>query len=349
MKYLKEAAALGLVAALCLGGCGGDQTVTEDNAPSDLLKKAAAITSESDGKDLEEVLHELVRQTGEANQYRLILEENEQEQNLEENGGKLSAVNTDYEVYDVRYAGDAHFYQVYEEQTSDSSTWELMDSTPNAITRVYVTPVKEDEFGSEEARVIVDSISGDPGEQAGNEDNVQTIVSNSIVYPIYLQTGSTLLLNPTEHPEDYNFQLMKKGDTYEWTISMKDEESYNKKMDQAYQEAYGALRTDIYEDSSFVLDSRDVKEVRIVITMDQEGTISKIENSTKTTAVYQDQSLDLTSNNTLNIKAAPEDWHEFFRTFFEQTANGKIGVADEVTILPKKGDSDLSVQSEDSK
>ena len=219
-----------------------------------------------------------------------------------------------------------------------------MDSTPNEVTTVYVTPVNEDEMGAQDAKVIIDSINGAPGEKPSGDQTVQTVVENSIIYPIYLQMGSTLLINPAQHPGDYSFELTKKGSTYEWIISMKDEESYNEILDKTYQDAYGASRIDVYEDSSFVLDSKDVKEVRIVITMDQDGTISRIENSTKTTAVYQDQSLDLSSVNTLNIKAAPEHWKSFFEQFFEQIQDEKLVPMDQVRLLPSKEDSSLSVE-----
>ena len=116
MKFFQKTASAALIASLVLAGCASAQPVTPENAPSDLLKKVAAISSESDGAEIEEVLHELVSQTGKANNYRLILDETVKDQTLEENEGKLAADPADYEVYDVRFAGDEHFYQVYEEQ-----------------------------------------------------------------------------------------------------------------------------------------------------------------------------------------------------------------------------------------
>ncbi|UNT92557.1 hypothetical protein [Allobaculum sp. Allo2] len=129
---------------------------------------------------------------------------------------------------------------------------------------------------------------------------------------------------------------------------MADAEAYNTQLDSVYESSYGMSRLDIRGDGTLVLDGYDLEDVRLVLTTDANGALKKIENITRSKATLGEDSLDLSSNDTVAVSAAPESWMTFFEGFFTSVKDESLKEGDTFKLLQKfdvkKADSSASSQ-----
>ena len=385
MKFLKWISAGALACGLLLSGCAKPVPVTEDNAPSELLKKAAAISSESTMDDIVEVFQGMVDQTYDANPTGLVYDESGTSTSIDTLSDKLEGTKTSLRSYDIRVPAKDRFYQLYEyslkdetepkakeKSSSESSSVEsgsengsaaenadqasnnqqisgLSEYSPYGETVVYTSLADGVRIAGANDPMTITSISSYENENAAVEaDQLDSAIENSVVYALYSMFGSNLLLQPLEYPDLYDFTLAKIGNEYRWTISMADAEAYNTQLDSVYESSYGMSRLDIRGDGTLVLDGYDLEDVRLVLTTDANGALKKIENITRSKATLGEDSLDLSSNDTVADSAAPESWMTFFEGFFTSVKGESLKEGDTFKLLQKfdvkKADSSASSQ-----
>lgn len=353
LQKMTGAAMAALLSCSLLSACSSAPVkVTEENAPSELLKKTAAITSDSASQDVVDVFRSLIDATSKESDHRLIFTEDVNSKGLSLDSEDLSTVENSFKNYDVRYGSENAFYQLYEEVSEDQPIFGLMESSPKNITTVYVNPKEDEEakelLGKTPQDFTIDQISvSDSALKDTNEEELRTSIDNAVVYPLNTLLGASLVLQPTDIPSIYTYDLEKIGNDYTWTISIKDVEEYNTQLDEAYQAGYGHDRNDIRGDGSYVLDSCDITDVTMKMTMNENGALSKISITNKSTAVLDGDSADLYSTDEVEIKQAPETWGEFFTAFFDQINDKSLAENDSFTLLGEsKTENDSSKASE---
>lgn len=313
--------------------------VTEEDAPTEQMKKVAAITSESSSQDVVDVFRSLIDATSQESSHRLIFTEDVNGKGLSLESDTLETVENSYKNYDVRYGTDKAFYQLYEEVSSGDPIFGLMKSSPKDITTVYLHPDGEDDEAKSVLGVtpqdftITDIAVSDSALKDTNEEELKSSVNNAVVYPLNTLLGASLVLQPTDLPSMYTYVLEKSGNQYTWTISIKDVELYNKQLDEAYLAGYGHERNDIRGDGSLVLDSCDITDVTMKLTMNENGALSEIAITNKSAAVKGEDSVDLYSTDQITIKQAPETWGQFFTTFFDKIEDKSLSQNDSFTLL----------------
>lgn len=353
LQKMTGAAMAALLSCSLLSACSSAPVkVTEENAPSELLKKTAAITSDSASQDVVDVFRSLIDATSKESDHRLIFTEDVNSKGLSLDSEDLSTVENSFKNYDVRYGSENAFYQLYEEVSEDQPIFGLMESSPKNITTVYVNPKEDEEakelLGKTPQDFTIDQISvSDSALKDTNEEELRTSIDNAVVYPLNTLLGASLVLQPTDIPSIYTYDLEKIGNDYTWTISIKDVEEYNTQLDEAYQAGYGHDRNNIRGDGSYVLDSCDITDVTMKMTMNENGALSKISITNKSTAVLDGNSADLYSTDEVEIKQAPETWGEFFTAFFDQINDKSLAENDSFTLLGEsKTENDSSKASE---
>lgn len=353
LQKMTGAAMAALLSCSLLSACSSAPVkVTKENAPSELLKKTAAITSDSASQDVVDVFRSLIDATSKESDHRLIFTEDVNSKGLSLDSEDLSTVENSFKNYDVRYGSENAFYQLYEEVSEDQPIFGLMESSPKNITTVYVNPKEDEEakelLGKTPQDFTIDQISvSDSALKDTNEEELRTSIDNAVVYPLNTLLGASLVLQPTDIPSIYTYDLEKIGNDYTWTISIKDVEEYNTQLDEAYQAGYGHDRNDIRGDGSYVLDSCDITDVTMKMTMNENGALSKISITNKSTAVLDGNSADLYSTDEVEIKQAPETWGEFFTAFFDQINDKSLAENDSFTLLGEsKTENDSSKASE---
>ncbi len=333
----KSFLASSLAFSMLLTGCSETETpVTEENAPSDLLKSVASINSETESTDMRDVLLNLIQATSDNTKYGLILNETTTSEGLnkEEGVDTLEVISQPFKSYDIRYGANGSFYEVYEEESSEGTLYRMMDSAAKTITTLDLEPLQDNAFANQNAKFTIGNVSiRESGLANADEERLEESIISAITYPLYDLLGSGLLIQPMARPDEYDFSFNKKGNDYIWTVTMKDQEDYNDLVDTSYQMVYMHDRKDIRGDGSFVLDSYLVDDVKMELTMDENGCLKSIEYLTKSTATKGEETAEMTSSEKVTLTQAPESWTTFFKNFFANISNESLKNGDTFTIF----------------
>lgn len=353
MKNTMKLTAFGSMAVLCSSlfyGCAGPSAVTAENAPSDLLKQAAQITSDAAPSEVQDVFSQIIEATAKNADYHLILSEEAKGSGLSLDSDELASSENTFRNYDVRYGTDDCFYQVYEEEGSGDAIYGLMASDADSITTVYANPAGDDSFGKDNGEFTIASINTQPSEIDAANTDMKASIENAVSYPLNTMLGASLVLQPSQSPESYNFVLEKNGGKYIWTMSIADQKEYNKSLDDAFENVYGHSRLDIKGDGSIMLDSYDVTEVSLRLTMNEDGALEAVQIDNKSEVTKGDQKLDLSSADSISIRKADDKWLTFFEGFFKEIENESLKQDDSFTLLQSFGqDSSESGSQSESK
>lgn len=355
MKLLKTALA-GASLSLLFAGCStAPVAVTEENAPSEILKHAVAINGESTMTEMTNVFQEMVDQTYASCDGGLILKETATGNGLDVSGETVTTSNMAYKTMDVRVGTSDTLYQVYEYQVEDQEKEEapadssassseagsdeavnsatenqgvygLMKTNVSSQTTVYTTLDPSASVGNATAPMTIDTIY--TNESASEVDDVAGAIQNSVVYPLYSLFGSNLLLTPYAYPDLYDYKVEKIGTDYVWTISIADIEEYTKTLDEQYESMYGVSRLDLKGDGTMVLDAYDIEKIDLKITTDKDGAIRSIENDNKSRAVMGEEEMNLVSNDKVTVTKAGDTWKTFFEGFFYNVEKGTLKEGD---------------------
>lgn len=336
-KITKGLMASTLALSMILAGCSDIETpVTEENAPTELLKSVASINSDTESTEVRDVLLEMIQATSDATEYGLVFDEATQSEGLNKEVDTLEVVSQPFHSYDVRYGANGSFYEVYEEESSEGTLYRMMDSATKTITTLDLEPTENETnaFANNKAQFTIGNISvRESGLADADEERLEESITSAITYPLYDLLGSGLLIQPMARPDEYDFALNKKGNDYIWTVTMKDAEDYNALVDTSYQVVYMHDRKDIRGDGSFVLDTYTVDDVKMELIMDENGCLKSIEYITKSTATKGEESAEMTSSEKVTLSQAPESWSTFFKNFFANIANGSLQDGDAFTLF----------------
>lgn len=352
MNFVSTKLAKGLLAgslafSMLLTGCSETETpVTEENAPTDLLKSVASINSDTESTTMRDVLLDLIQATSDNTKYGLIFNESTTSEGLNKEEGidTLEVISQPFKSYDVRYGANGSFYEVYEEESSEGSLYRMMDSATKTITTLDLEPTEDETnaFANQKAKFTIGNISvRESGLADADEERLEESITSAITYPLYDLLGSGLLIQPMARPDEYDFALNKKGNDYIWTVTMKDQEDYNALVDTSYQVVYMHDRKDIRGDGSFVLDAYTVDDVKMELVMDENGCLKSIEYLTQSSATKGEETAEMTSSEKVTLAQAPESWTTFFKNFFTNISNESLKDGDAFTLF---GDIKVSEQ-----
>lgn len=335
-KLTKGLLASSLSLSVLLAGCTSEEVVTPENAPNEVLKEIASINSETEPTEVRDILKSLIQVTSDASDSRLILTDESTNEGLNKEVDTLEVISVPFKAYDVRYGANGSFYEVYEEEGAEESIYRLMDSAAKTITTLDVQPTESEKnaFANDKASLEIKNIEvRESGLADADQERLDESITSAVIYPLYNWLGSGLLIQPMARPDQYDFSLEKQGSDYVWVVTMKDKEAYNELVDSSYQITYKHDRKDIRGDESFILDTYEVEEVKMQLTMDADGSLKEIEYLTKSKATKDEESAEMTSTEKVTIQKAPTSWAEFFKVFYQAIADDKLKEGDAFVLF----------------
>lgn len=320
----KTTLAVLLSSSMLLAACGTSvQTVTEETAPNDILKAVAAINEDSTAEDVTNAMTGIINRTAEAYDYKVVTDLDNKVTNFEQaEDGTLSQTSQNSRSIDRSIADGEVMYELLEQESGDQSMVGMMSANIDTITTLYAT-IDEGDLSSDTQKLTVSNVGTNDSGVEGGSDMAQ-MVKDTVVSPLYSYMGANLIIQPMASPEYYNFALKKKGDVYEWTIDIKDKESYNSFIDNYVQENYGYERTDLNGDGSLVVDQYDTTSVSVVVSMDENGVISTIRNTNKNMVGNKDNLINLGAVQTVTIGGVSSTLVDEIKQVFADAADEKL-------------------------
>lgn len=324
MKPVKKLLAAGIAASLLLGGCASSDTVTTEDAPTDIIKTLAGLSSDSSATEVLDAIQTLITNTAAADDYCLSLNSATET--------STATLDTDYSLTtvkqalyekDLRCSYGEDYYELLQQMSSGEQMLGLMDINGTETAVAYAT-YEDGGFNSDESECLIQSLSVQDDDSGYTSEQLKASAQNMSIYPLYSLVGASLILQPFSNPEYYNFALTKDDDDYyTLTMTIKDDEAYNEALDEYVLANYGYERTDLNGDGSYVVDIYDTTNVTIAITVDENGVIHKIINNNFNTIGFEDNSINAYNKQTCIINKASEDSESFFTDFFKNVKDGE--------------------------
>ena len=325
-KVISGILAVGLLAA----GCSSAPTaVTADNAPTDILKKAAALSSDSTGRQVQDVLDELIRKTAETSGWNVTFDTAAEQSSLTVQNSQLQSLTGKSRSVDTRIIQDDTVYEILEQQTNDQMQAGFMKADPKQTVTVYGL-YQTGQINSANSTVSIQEIS--TADSSVSKDQIKEVTEGTILYPFYPMVGSNLVFKPFANPEHYTFTLTRKGSEYILSIALKDQDAYNKALDEYVEKNLKTKRTDIMTDGSLMADSYQTTSVDTAIVMNKDGVISSIHSFTSSDVTYQGSLLKVYTDSTCKISAAPKKMVEFLPQLFQDVADGTLKQGDSIKL-----------------
>ena len=327
----KKAIPGALCFSLLLGGCAAAPVaVTEENAPNEIMKKAAALSSETSGEQVLSVFNELIDATVKEYGYNVAFDQTVEASNISVQNSELETITNKGRSYDVRMAGDKTVYEVLEQQSGDQQQAGFMKADSKETVTVFGT-YETGGVNAANSSIAIEDITTSADSTIA-EENAEDIVHNTVKYPFYPMLGANLILKPFSDPQYYDFNLTKKGNEYTLAITMKDSDAYNEALDKFTSENYGTTRTDIQGDGSFIADSYKTTAVDTVIVMNEEGVISSIRSFGNSDVTANSKSISSYTNIDCKISKAGEKLVEFVPGLFKDIAENTVKKGDTIKL-----------------
>lgn len=342
-KNLAKGLSLSSLALLLgLAGCTSDfsssQVVTEETAPSEILKTIATINSDTDPNEIADLFYEIIATTTQDVSGLITLENIEREgiDGLEEGSDTLSSSPRDYHLYTLYYATGEKFYSLEEMDIYTQNNYELLEADSKVVTSVSLLPVndKMDNLGQDNVSMKIESINTTEDEEESK--NFSEISQSLVAYSLYSWLGEQSTIIPLISPSQYHFALTKEKDTYIWTITLQDKEAYNSLYEEAYQAVYETSRKDITGDGTMMADTFETSQVQWILTFDQDGRMKSVDYQDTVDVSYKDTTLELTSKDILQVEISDEEKLSFFTKFFGQIQDKTLKEGDEFVLFPKE-------------
>ena len=313
-----------LCSSMLLAACGTSVvTVTEDTAPNDLLKAVAGIDEDSTAEDVTNAMTGIINRTAEAYNYRIVTDLDNKLNNFEQDDdGKLSQTNQTTHSMDYSMADGEVMYELLEQESGDQRMVGLMTANKSAITTLYAN-IDEGDLTSNDQKLTVASVGSNESGVEEDADMTQ-MVKDTVVSPLYTYMGANLIIQPMASPEYYKFALKKRGNAYEWTIDIKDKESYNSYIDNYVEQNYNYPRTDLNGDGSLTVEQYDTTSVSVVVTMDENGVISSIRNTNKNMVGNKDNLINIGAVQTITIGGISDTLVNSVKQVFTDVADEKL-------------------------
>lgn len=346
VKPISKIAACLLMSSILFAGCASEKEVTSENAPNDLMKNLAEISSESSGEDVTSALAAVITKTAEHYDYQIGAKDSGEGTTLDLTDGTVKTVPITSTNYDYRISDGNAVYEFLNTNIQDRKQSGFMKADAKEITTIYADAVKGTPDDSSMEFSFVDSESEEQT-QKYTEAEIQETVKNTVMIPLFSYLGANLIVSPTAMPEFYDYSLVQKGNQYVFKLSIKDVDKYNEYLDEYNKTTFNTERTDLNRDGSVIADDYVTDRVNIEVTMDSEGVIQSISNSNYSKVSSEiDQTDDVYFNENITIFAAPEALKTSIVDFFDQFDAGEIETGDSFTIL-FKGDSNAESSKKD--
>lgn len=338
-----------LSASVFLAGCSSQKIVlTTEDAPNELMKEVAGISTTSSAEEIQAVLSKLTEATKEQYKDGYQTSETTHAIGLNVQDDELNTNESNFKNFDIRFGKDQTFYELYEEESGDEANYGLMAYHKNNITTVFGTPDGAGQFANEHGKFVVQTINQEDGQFKETSDkDMDSYIDQAIAFPLDHVIEGNLLVSPFDHPEAYSFKLEESGDNYIWTITIADQESYNETLNSTFSTVYGYDRVDVKGDGSFILDEFTAQEVTYSITMNENGAVTQIDATNRSEALKDGKRVQLNGTDTLTLKTVDEKWHTFFADFFDAIHSGSLKEGDSFTLLQtfENKDSEKASQS----
>lgn len=346
VKPISKIAACLLMSSILFTGCASEKEVTSENAPNDLMKNLAEISSESSREDVTSALAAVITKTAEHYDYKIGAKDSGEGTTLDLKDGTIKTVPITSTNYDFRISDGNAVYEFLNTNIQDRKQSGFMKADSKEITTIYADAVKGTPDDSSMEFSFVDSESEEQT-QKYTEAEIQETVKNTVMIPLFSYLGANLIVSPTAMPEFYDYSLVQKGNQYVFKLSIKDVDEYNEYLDEYNKTTFNTERTDLNRDGSVIADDYVTDRVNIEVTMDSEGVIQSISNSNYSKVSSEiDQTDDVYFNESITIFAAPEALKTSIVNFFDQFDDGEIKTGDSFTIL-FKGDSTTESDKKD--
>lgn len=358
MKYIKKlrtvAMSFVVSSSFLLAGCSPQKTeITSENAPNELIGQIASVTSSSSQEEMQSILKTINDATIDYYKAGYQTSEETHAVGLTVQDGQLATTESDFKNYDVRFGDQFTYYELYEEESGDEANYGLMSYNKGAITTVFSRPDGSGQFGKDNGKFVIQTINKEDGVlQDISDDAMQDYIQEAISFPLNNLVGGSLLVSPFEKPEAYTYKLEQVGSDFVWTISIDEQEAYNKILNETFNNLYGYDRLDIKGDGSFILDEFIAQEVTYVITMNEQGVVGKIETTNASQAKKGELTKDIKSTDTISLTTVEEKWYTFFKDFFAAIDSGSLKEDDAFALnqpFASASSSQTSSQTQDSK
>lgn len=331
MKKTNVSGAILCISLLFAGCTSSLETITEENAPTDVMKTLASIGEDSITDEISSSIKELVRRTGEAYNWRVGMTVDSDVTDYVVNDDKtLSAESTSGRSIDISLADDTQMYELLEQESADSRLAGLMPAGEDSTASIFAV-IDEGDLDTGPQTLTVNRIISSDSQENESSDAKQR-VKDTVSIPLYSYLGANLIIQPMEFPEYYSFRLQKRGDLYEWTISMKDRASYNEQLDSYVLSSYGYNRTDLNGDGSMMMDGYTTTSVSIVVSMDENGVISSIENTNRSTVGSKGNLVDVSSVKTVKVEGASESILQTMKDIFAKVNADELKTGDHLEL-----------------
>ncbi|MCF0258655.1 MAG: hypothetical protein HUJ54_02230 [Erysipelotrichaceae bacterium] len=319
-----------LALGLLIAGCSSEPVpVSKDDAPTDIMKKAAALSSESTGQQVQEVLDELIKKTAEADGWKVTFDTSSELSSLTVQSSQLQSMTGKSRSVDTRMIQDDTVYEILEQQSNDQLQAGFMKANPSETVTVYGL-YQTGQINAANSSVTIQEIS--KTDSSVSADKIKEVTEGTILYPFYPLVGSNLVLKPFVNPEQYTFALTRSGSDYILNIAVKDLDAYNKALDEYVETSMKTKRTDILGDGSFMADSYKTTAVNTNIVMNKDGIISSIHSYTNSDVSSQGSVFNAYTDSTCKISAAPKKMSEFLPKLFQDVADGNLKQGDSVKL-----------------
>lgn len=321
-----------LSAALLFAGCTSSvETITEENAPTDILKTLAAIDADSTAEDVTNAMAAVIDKTAETYSYRLSMDLTSEATNYAaDEDGKLSEEALSGRSIDIAAADGTQMYELLEQDSMGTLMAGLMRAGKDSVTTIYAT-IDEGDLDAENQKLTISDVASNDS-QVDESSDIEQMVKDTVSMPLYSYMGANLIVQPMVSPEYYTFKLQKRGDVYEWTISMKDKASYNEQLDTYVLNNYGYNRTDLNGDGSLVVEQYLTTSVSIVVSMDENGVISSIKNTNRNSVGNKDNLVNVNSIQTVKVAGASESLMNTIKDIFAKADAEELKAGDTIDL-----------------
>ncbi len=358
-KLCSGLAASAVLSSILLTGCASEKTITTENAPNDIMKNLAAISSDSSAEDVTGALSAVVMKTAENYNYQLGLKAKGEGTTLDLGDGSIKTRPIETSSVDYRAALSDSVYEFLDQEIEERKSTGLMKADADEIITAYA----DTKSGSPDQKSMeLSYISSETSAQQlkYSADQIEDVAKNTVMIPLFADLGANLIISPVSLPEYYDYSLVQKGNNYTFTLKIKDLDKYNEYIDQYYSDKDQPARTDLNGDGSLMADEYVTDRMEISMTMNEEGVISSLTNSNYSkVSSGENQTDDVYLAQTISVIPCPQSLTDSMIDFFDQLSKGDMKEGQTFTLSfdgtvrsggdDSKKDEDKSEQSEDKK
>lgn len=189
-----------LSAALLFASCTSSvETITEENAPTDILKTLAAIDADSTAEDVTNAMAAVIDKTAETYGYRLSMDLTSEATNYAaDEDGKLSEEALSGRSIDIAAADGTQMYELLEQDSMGTLMAGLMRAGKDSVTTIYAT-IDEGDLDAQNQKLTISDVSSNDS-QVDESSDIEQMVKDTVSMPLYSYMGANLIVQPMVSP-----------------------------------------------------------------------------------------------------------------------------------------------------